>query len=182
VLAFDVVSVGGGDAGFGFGLFWFLGGVQASGAVVAAFFYVVVLGERRDHGGASVELADAVQDDFRAAVIHLYGAIDFYDAPFEAADVADIFEVVREDYNGEGAGCFVFAEVYEVDAFESGLYAVDLAGDALDFADVMAGFVDGDAVGGEERDGEQRQEQNPHVSGKKHARNEPPSHGYAEAK
>ena len=127
---------------------------------MAAVFYIVVFGERGDHGGASVNLADAVEDDFRAAVVHLYGAVDFDDAAFEAADVADIFQVVGKDDDREGASGFVFAEVDEVDAFASGFYAQNLAGDALDFADVMAGFVDGDAVGGgEERGREQYGEQ-----------------------
>lgn len=154
-LAFDVGAVGSGCVGSGFGLCGFLGGVAATGAVVAAVFYVVVFGQAGDHGGASVDLADAVEDDLGAAIVHLYGAVDFDDAAFEAADVAHIFEVMREDHDGEGAGRLIFAETDVVDA-GSGFYVENLASDALDFADVMAGFVDGDAVGGgEERRGQQ---------------------------
>ena len=59
------VSVGSCGVGRGFGLCRLLGGAEMSGAVVAAIFDVVVLGQWRDHGGASGDLADAVQDDFR---------------------------------------------------------------------------------------------------------------------
>src|SRR5579864_6804841 len=85
VLAFDVGTESGGGIGLGFGLFWFPGGMKAAGAVVAAVFDVVGFGERRDHGGASVNLADAVENDFGAAVVHLHGAVDFDNAAFEAA-------------------------------------------------------------------------------------------------
>lgn len=155
-MAFDVSAVGGGGVGSGFGLLLFLSGIKATGAVVTAVFYVIVFGQARDHCGASVDLADAVEDDLGAAVIHLYGAVDFDGAAFQAADVADVFEVVREDHDGEGAGRLIFAEVDVVDT-RSGFYVEYLAGDTLDFADVMAGFVDGDAVGGgEKRRGEKQ--------------------------
>ena len=49
----------------------------------------------------------------------------------------------------------LFAEVEEVNSFGADFYADDFSRDALGFADVLAGFVDGDAVGGLEQWGEQ---------------------------
>src|SRR5712691_11781553 len=74
-LALNIVAVGGGSVGFGFGFGWFFGGPEVTGAVVAAIFHVVVLGERRNHGTASCNLADAVEDDFSAAVVELHGSV-----------------------------------------------------------------------------------------------------------
>lgn len=149
-MAFDVGAVGGGGVGSGFGLRRFLGWIQAAGAVVAAVFYVVVFGQARDHGGASVDLADAVEDDLGAAVVELNGAVDFNDAAFEAAYIADILQVRNEDDHRKRAGCMIFAEADEVDSFGAGFYVQDLTSDALRFADMLASFADGETVGARE--------------------------------
>jgi hypothetical protein len=71
----------------------------------------------------------------------------------EAAHVTDIFQVRREYDDAEGAGHLILAEVDVVDAFASPLGADDFAGDAFVFADVVGGFLDGDAVGAGEEGG-----------------------------
>jgi hypothetical protein len=58
---------------------------------VAAIFDVVVLGQRRDHGGTSGDLADAVENDLRAAVVEFDRSMNFNRSAFEPSDVADIF-------------------------------------------------------------------------------------------
>jgi hypothetical protein len=47
----------------------------------------------------------------------------------------------------------VFAEIDVVDSLVPGFYVEDFSGDALDFADVVGGFLDGDAVGMGEEEG-----------------------------
>ena len=44
----------------------------------------------------------------------------------------------------------ILAEVEEMDAFGASFYSEDFAGDTFGFADVLVGFVDGDAIGGAE--------------------------------
>lgn len=127
---------------------------------MALLFYVVVFGQRGDHGGAVGELADAAQDDFGTAVVELYFSVNLDQLSGEAADVAHIFQVGGEYDYAEGAGHLILAEIDVVNAFASSLDAEDFSGDAFFFADVVGGFLDGDAVGaGEEGDGEQRQRQ-----------------------
>ena len=112
-------------------------------------------------------MADAAQDDFGAAVVEFYFSVNLDELPGEAADVADIFQVGREDDYAEGAGHLVLAEVDVVDAFASSFYAEDFSGDAFVFADVVGGFLDGDAVGaGEEGDGQGEQAQGEGCGGK----------------
>ena len=86
--------------------------------------------------------------------------MNFDGAAGQAANVADIFQAGREDDDRERAGHLIFAEVEEVNAFRADFHSEDFSRDAFGFADVLAGFVDGDAVGGvEERDGEQEDRQ-----------------------
>jgi hypothetical protein len=75
--------------------------------------------------------------------------VDFDDVAFEAAHVADVFQVGGEHYHGERAGGLLGAEIDEVDAAGSGFYMSDFSRDALGFADVLRCLVDGQAVGGE---------------------------------
>src|SRR5271165_3016687 len=102
VVAFYVVAVGCGGVGLGFGFGWLLGGAHPAGAVVAAVFDVVVLGQGGNHGCAPGDLADVVEDDVRAAVIKLDRAFNFDHASGQAADIADIFQIAGEDHDGEG--------------------------------------------------------------------------------
>jgi hypothetical protein len=55
---------------------------------------------------------------------------------------------VGKDYDREGAGHGVFTEIQEVDAFFSDLYSNYFSGHTFRFAYMLAGFVNGDAVGG----------------------------------
>ena len=129
--------------------------MEMSGAVVAAILDIVVLGHGWDHRRAARDLADAAENDLGAAVVEFDGTADFDDASGEAADVADILQVGGKDDHAEGAGHLVFAEIDVVDAFDSSFYAQDFSGDAFFFADVVGGFLDGDAVGaGVEGDGD----------------------------
>jgi hypothetical protein len=153
-LGVRVFAEGCGVGGGGLRFFWFLRSAHAARAVVALFFYVVVLGQGRDHGGTVGELADAAQDNFGAAVVEFYFSVNLNELSGEAADVADIFQVGGEDDHAEGASHLVLAEVDVVDAFDSSLDAEDFSGDAFVFADVVGGFLDGDAVGAGESQGD----------------------------
>ena len=114
---------------------------------MAAILHVVVLRQRRDHCCSVLNLTDPVQDDFRSPVIKLHVAVDFDGAAGEAPNVADILQVAGKDDHCERACDLVFAEIEEMDATLADLYAQDLTGHALCFADVLAGFVDRDTVG-----------------------------------
>ena len=131
-----------------FGLLGFLAGIEPAGAEAAAILHIVVFGERRDHGGAAFDLADAVQDDFGAAIVHFQGAADLDAASREQADVADVFEIIRKDYDCERTGHCVLAEIQEVNTLVAYLHLQHLSGDAFGFSYVLGGFVDGEAVSG----------------------------------
>src|SRR6185437_13463640 len=62
---------------------------------------------------------------------------------------------MRENDNGKGAEPIVFAEV-QIVSFAAGLHADNFAGDAVSFANVLGGLVEGDAVGAEGRGGEKQ--------------------------
>src|SRR5271165_7034894 len=150
LVAFYVVAVGCGGVGRGFGLRGFFGGAKVAGAVVAAVFDVVVLGQGGNHGCAPGDLADVVEDDFRAAVVEFDRAFNFDQAARQAADVADIFQITGEDHHRERARHVIFAEVEEMNAARANLDAEHFSRDAPGFADVLARFVDRDAIGGEQ--------------------------------
>jgi hypothetical protein len=146
-VAFNVISVGGRGIGLRFDLGRFLGGAEMSGAIVSSIFDVVVLEEWWDHRRSAGDLADAVEDDLGAAVVKFDGSVNFDGTAGEAADVADILQAGREDHYRERAGHLVFAEVEEMDALRTYFYFEDFSGDAFGFANVLARFVYGDAVG-----------------------------------
>jgi hypothetical protein len=73
--------------------------------------------------------------------------VDFYRASRESADVANIFQIVGEYDHCKRAGHGIFTEIKEVHAFGAGFNADDFTRNALGFADVLAGLVDGNAVG-----------------------------------
>src|SRR5579863_2404593 len=131
--------------------------MEMSGAVVAAIFNVVLPGQGRDQGSAAGNLVGTAENDLGAAEVEFDRAADFDGASGEAADVADIFEVGRENDYREGAGALGFTEVEVVDAFDSGFDAQDFAGDAASFSDVLAGGGDGKTVRGEELSGQARE-------------------------
>ena len=153
--ALHVVAVGGRAVGRGLDLGGFLGGAKTSGTVVAGPFHIVFFGQWRDQHGPSRDLADALEDDFGAAVVEFDGAADFDGAAGESADVANIFQVGSEDYDREGASHVVFAEVEEVNASRADFHMQDFAGHALRFAHMLASLANGETIGGEERGGGQ---------------------------
>jgi hypothetical protein len=52
-----------------------------AGAEVSSILNMVSFGKRRNHGSAACDLADAVQNDFSAAIIELNGSVNFEAAP-----------------------------------------------------------------------------------------------------
>ena len=86
---FDV-AIGRGGIGNGFRFGRFLGRPKVPGAVVPAIFNIVILGKRRDHCGASSDLANAVENDFRAPVVEFHQAVNFDGAPGQTANIANI--------------------------------------------------------------------------------------------
>jgi hypothetical protein len=74
--------------------------------------------------------------------------VDFDDLSGEAADVAYIFKVGREDHDRKRAGHLIFAEIDEVHAPGAGFHPQHFADDAFGFADVLAGVANGKAIGG----------------------------------
>ena len=115
---------------------------------MTAILCIVVLGQWRDHGGAALDLADAVQDDFRAAVVGLKSAANLDGASGESANVAHVFQVVGEHHDHEGASHLFFTEVEKVDAFGADFDADNFPLDTLGLANVLAGLVDRDAIAG----------------------------------
>src|SRR5271166_54339 len=97
VVAFDIVAISCGSVWRCLDLCRLFGGPNVSCAVVAAVLYVITLREGRYHGCASLNLADAVEDDLRTAVVGLDGTSDFNGATRQSADVAYVFKVVGED-------------------------------------------------------------------------------------
>jgi len=142
------IAVGSGRIRRLLGRFQLLRGMDASRTVVALFFHVVVLRQGWDQGCAATDLADVVEDDFGATIVKFHRPADFDDAPGEAADIADVLQVVREDDDGERAGHLIFAEIHEVDSSCADFHAHDFARHTFGFADVLAGFADSKAVGG----------------------------------
>jgi hypothetical protein len=62
--------------------------------------------------------------------------------------IAHVLQVVRKDDHGERTSDLFFAEVEVVNPLVADLYAENFPGDTSGFADVLAGVVNGDAVGG----------------------------------
>jgi hypothetical protein len=114
---------------------------------VAAVFDIVVFGQWRNHRSASGDLADAVEDDFGAAVVDLDGSVNFDGAALQAANVANIFQAGRKDHDCEGAGNLIFTEVKEMNSLRTYFYFEDFPGNALGLADVLSRLVNGNAIG-----------------------------------
>jgi hypothetical protein len=140
------VSCGGGGSGFGFrGLF---AGANPSGAVVTFLLHIVVFRHRGDKRRPAADLADPAENDLGPAFVEFDRTVNFDDTALQSANVAYIFKIRIEDDDGEGAGCPLFAKIYEV-YFRPCFYPRYFAHDAFVLADVLAGFADGQAVGGE---------------------------------
>lgn len=116
VSAFHVVAVGCRVRRSRFGHGWLFGGTHSAWAVVAPLLDVVVFGERGNHRGAAGNLADAVENNLRSAIVHFYRAMNFNAAAFQAPLVTHVFEAMSKDDDRKGAGHLVFAKVEEVDA------------------------------------------------------------------
>ncbi|HYL15362.1 MAG TPA: hypothetical protein VEV41_20165, partial [Terriglobales bacterium] len=82
-----------------------------------------------------------------ASVIEFDWTVNLNHAACQAADVAHIFQVMREDHDGKGTRHFVFAEVEEVDSLLADFNPQNLSRHAFGLADMTVGFVDRDAVG-----------------------------------
>src|SRR5580704_17272532 len=143
-----LVAISGSSRRLGFHFGRLLWRTQSAGAIVAWFFHIVVLRQRRDQGCAASQLADTVQDDFGAAVVKLHRAPDLDDPSCEPAHVTDVLQVGREDYDREGASGLILAEIHEVDALGADFHAHNLSRDAFIFADVPAGFAERETVRG----------------------------------
>ena len=72
--------------------------------------------------------------------------MNLYVPPFQATHIANIFQAVREHHHGERAGHLIFTKVEEVDAFASHRDAMDFAGHAPGFADMMTRLFNRQAV------------------------------------
>ena len=120
--------------------------MKVAGAVVALFFHIVFFRKRRDQQTTAGDLAQAVQNDFGTAIVKFDRAFDFDHVSGEAAHVADIFQIVREDDDGKWAGHLVFTEVDEVNSSRTDFYFEHLARHAGGFSDVSAGVLDGNTV------------------------------------
>lgn len=127
---------------------------------MATILDVIVLRQWGDHGGAAFDLADPTQDHFRSSVVDLKGSADFYRSSDEAPDVAYVFQVVCEHNCSEWARDLVCTEVEEMDTFGSDFYPNYFSYHTLYFADVLAGFMDRQAVGGAGRGRAQQHQQN----------------------
>ena len=76
--------------------------------------------------------------------------MDFDGAAFEAADVSDVFQSCEKTTTVNGQAIWSSQKSRKWTPFTPSLTLMDSAGDAFGFSDVLGGFVDGDAVGGEE--------------------------------
>jgi hypothetical protein len=112
---------------------------------VSAGLDVVVFGEKRDESISAGKLVDAAEDDLGTSVVEFHGAANFDDAAFKHAHIADVFQIGGEDDDGKGASRLVLTEVEEVDSLVAELDAMDFAGDALCFSDMLVRFVDRNA-------------------------------------
>jgi len=68
----------------------------------------------------------------------------------QAAYIAYVFQSRCEHHDRKRASHLIFTKVEEVNALLAHLNSEYLSGDALGFAHVLAGFVNGDAIGGVE--------------------------------
>ena len=114
---------------------------------MAAVLDIVVFGQRWDHRRAAFDLSDSSENDFGPAVVGLDAASDLDGAADQTAYVPNIFQIVSEDNDREWTRHLVFAEVKEVNSFRPDFHSQYFAGYAFGFADVLAGFVDRDAIG-----------------------------------
>ena len=176
--AFDV-SIGSGGIPRGLDLCRLLGRSGVSGAVMAAIFDVLILGEWWDDGGATGDLANAIENDCRTSVVELDCSMNFDGGAGQAANVADIFQSGREDWEDhdrEGAGHLIFAEVEEVNSFRSRSYLEDSSRHTSGFANLLCRIANWDAIGGGEKAWGQQHYQDPQPEGDRdYTRSSPPA-------
>ena len=109
---------------------------------------IVFLGQGRDFGCVSAELAEMGQNDLGAAIVFLDLTLDFDLPALELAEVADLFHVAGEDDDRERSNPVVLAEIEEMDASVALLDAENFARDAAGRAYVVPGVRERDAGGG----------------------------------
>lgn len=90
--------------------------MQASGAVMALIFYVVVLGYGWKQSFASSHLVHATQNDFGPALIEFDRPVDLDVVASEAAHVSNVLQIVRKNDHSERASHLFFAEIEKMNA------------------------------------------------------------------
>jgi hypothetical protein len=83
---------------------------------VAAIFHAVILRKWWDHGRATGNLVDVVEDDFGAAFVEFHGSVNFNGAPGQPTHVANVFQSGLEDHHRERAGQLILAEVQKMNS------------------------------------------------------------------
>ena len=128
--------------------------MKPSRAEVASIFYVVILGQRRNHGRPSADLADSAQNDLRSTVIHLDVPANLDRPSRKVPHVAHILQIVGKDDYRKWAGHLVVAEIQKVNTFGSNFHPQNFPAHAFGLTHMLSRLLDGEAVGGREaRDG-----------------------------
>ena len=117
-----------------------------SGAVVAASFDVIILGQFGNLGSFATQLAQPAEHDFGAAVVFLQSSVNLDHAVLQLADVSDVFEMAVKYDNGKRTYTEIVAKVEPGDAMAAMLDAKNLTGHTLILANMGAGLSDGNAI------------------------------------
>ncbi len=129
---------------------------------MASVLDIVALGNGGNHRRAPIDLADAAENDFGAAVIFLHRSVDLDRLSNQPSHVANVLQIVLEDNDREWTRQLIFTEIEKVNALFSDFYANDFASYAFGFADVLTGIMNRKAVGSLNNRNEQER------GGKKH--------------
>ena len=115
---------------------------------MASVLDIVALGNGGNHRRAPIDLADATENDFGAAVIFLHRSVDLDRLSNQPSHVANVLQIVLEDNDREWTRQLIFTEIEKVNALFSDSYANDFASYAFGFSDVLTGIMNRKAVGG----------------------------------
>ena len=116
-------------------------------AVVALFFHVVSLRQRRDRRRFAPQLPGFAHDDLCAPVIFFHLAVNFDELALQLPHIADVLQVLGKNHHGKRTGSGILAEVQEMHTLVPLLHPHDFTRDALDFADMFPASVGRDAIG-----------------------------------
>src|SRR5690242_21468512 len=119
---------------------------ELSGAVASLALHIKIFGQGGNVGGRTGQLTRTPQNDLKPVVIELDGSVNFDVSVFELVNVADVAQIAVEHHHGEGTNPVVLAEIQKANAtrFSNPQH---FAGDTNIFADMVAGFLHGNAVG-----------------------------------